>query len=55
MSETPQRDVPRKLMSISEYAKHYGVTRGTVWRWIRKGAVEIVQKGPRTAVRVVAD
>jgi predicted site-specific integrase-resolvase len=37
---------------VSEFARLNGVHRNTVWDWIRKGAVEIQRKAPRTAVRV---
>ena len=41
------------LYTVRQIAEKYGVTRVTVWRWIRKGAVQVVRKGPRTGVRVI--
>jgi len=40
-------------MKITAYARLMGVTRTTVWNWIRKGAIRVERVGHRTGVRVL--
>lgn len=42
----------RPWFKVTDYAARHGVTRQTVWNWIRKGAVDVTRKAPRCAVRV---
>lgn len=55
MSPDKDKKEDRRLMTVTAYARREGVSRMTVWRWIKKGAVAVVRKGPKTGVRIVAD
>lgn len=48
----PSAPPARPWFKVTEYARRHGVSRQTVWNWIRKGAVDVTRKGPRCAVRV---
>jgi excisionase family DNA binding protein len=40
------------LLRPSQAAKALGVTRETVWRWIKKGIVSVERVGPFQKVRI---
>jgi excisionase family DNA binding protein len=40
------------LLRPSQAAKALGVTRETVWRWIKKGIVRVERVGPFQKVRI---
>lgn len=46
-----QRD---PLLMPSQAAKRLGVHRDTMWRWIKKGIVEIERVGPYKKIRIRA-
>lgn len=37
----------QKVYTISEVAEAFGVTRETVYRWVRKGHITAIQMGKR--------
>lgn len=37
----------QKVYTISEAAEMFGVTRETVYRWVRKGHIKAIQMGKR--------
>jgi hypothetical protein len=39
-------------MKPSDYARRKGITRQTVWNWVRKGLLQVSRKASRTGVRV---
>lgn len=44
-----------KLYTVKEYADLYRVDQRTVYRWVREGAVTVVQRGPRKCLRILDD
>jgi len=43
-----RRPWPRAtLLSVSDVARELGVSRNTVWKWIRSGVLEVTRLGPK--------
>lgn len=55
MSTGSTQQTSSTKLKVKEYAQREGVSPRTVWRWVEKGAVIVVRKGPRTGVRVLDD
>lgn len=55
MSETPPRKPPSPAprgYRVREFCEREQVSRATVWRWAKKGALKVSRLGPATGVRV---